>query len=184
MTEFTGARIRLLRYLGGPRDLATSWSANTVSGTGVRGYADGSPFSARYGNCVGAAYSPSGKVYIADHSNNRVRVLDTLTNVVSTLAGSGASGGADSTNALNATFNFICAIATDASGAVYVGDSTVVRRILNGSVKTVAGRGNGSGTTGDKLLLGTVFGTGINAQGDLLLNSGGRLVRLTRRLGR
>jgi len=123
-------------------------------------------------------------VYIADRSNNRVRVLDTLTNVVSTLAGSGAFGGADSTNALDATFNNINSIATDASGAVYIGDGTVVRRILNGSVKTVAGRGDGSGTTGDKLLLRNVYGTAINAQGDLLLNSGGRLVRLTRRLGR
>ncbi len=184
MTEFTGARIRFLRYIGGPRELSTSWSVDTVAGTGVGGYADGSPFSARFGNCVGAAYSPSGKVYIADRSNNRVRVLDTLTNVVSTLAGSGAFGGADSTNALDATFNNINSIATDASGAVYIGDGTVVRRILNGSVKTVAGRGDGSGTTGDKLLLRNVYGTAINAQGDLLLNANGRLVRLTRRLGR
>lgn len=184
MTEFTGFRIRQLRYLGGPRDQSTSWSADTVSGAGVSGFADGSPGSARYGNLVGAAYSPSGKVYFADRGNVRVRVLDTLTNVVSTVAGTGALGGADSSNALTATFSTINAIATDASGAVYIGDGTVVRRILNGSVKTVAGRGDGSGTTGDKLLFTNVYGMAINPQGDLLLNASGRLVRLTRRLGR
>ncbi|MFZ4507599.1 MAG: hypothetical protein ACOYON_07885 [Fimbriimonas sp.] len=182
LTEFTGFRIRQLRYLGGPRDQSTSWGVDTVSGNGVGGFADGASGSARYGYLVGAAYSPSGKVYIADRGNRRIRVLDTLTNVVSTLAGSGALGSVDNADALLASFSNPNSVATDASGAVYVGDGMYVRRILNGSVKTVAGGGLGNGTTGDKLTLTNVYGIALNTQGDLLVNANSRLLRLTRKI--
>ena len=184
ITEYTGFRLRRLRFVGGPRDAATSWESSVAAGTGVGGYVDGTPGNARFGNMVGAAYGAEGKVYICDRGNRVIRAYDTLSSQVTTFAGSGANGVADNAIALSATFANPSSVTTDASGAVYVGDATRLRRILNGTVKTVAGGGDGSGTTGDKVNFVNIYGTGLNAQGDLLLNSNGRLVRLTRRIGR
>jgi hypothetical protein len=185
LTEFTGFRIRQLRYLGGNRSLAASWYLETVAGTGVGGYVDGASFNARFGNLVGAVYSPeASKLFICDRGNNRIRAMDLLTRTVSTVAGDGVNGAADNSDATLARFSYLNAITTDATGTLYIGDSTRIRRLFDGAVKTVAGGGDGSGTSGDKAVLGIVYGMGMNAQGDLLLNSGARLMRLTRKLGR
>lgn len=185
LTEFTGHRIRQLRYVGGNRALATSWTVATIAGTGMVGYQDGSPFVATFGNLVGAVYSPeASKLFICDRGNNRIRAMDLLTRNVTTVAGDGNFGFQDNADATLARFTYLNAITTDATGALYIGDSTKIRRLFDGAIKTVAGGGDGSATTGDKLVLGTIYGTGMNKQGDLLLNSGGRLIRLTRKLGR
>lgn len=185
VTEFTGSRIRQIRYTGGNRALATSWSVETAAGTGSPGYVDGSGFSARFNSLVGAVYSAeSSKLYICDKGNFRIRAMDILTRNVTTVAGDGSAGFNDNSDALLARFVNLNAITTDATGAVYVGDSTRVRRLFDGSVKTVAGGGDGSGTSGDKVIFGQIYGMGMNTQGDVLLNSNGRLVRLTRKLGR
>jgi hypothetical protein len=185
VTEFNGFRIRQIRYTGGNRALATSWSVETVAGTNSPGYVDGSGFSARFSNLVGAVYSAeSSKLYICDRGNYRIRAMDLLTRNVTTVAGDGSAGFNDNSDALLARFVGLNAITTDATGAVYVGDSTRVRRLYDGSVKTVAGGGDGSGTSGDKVIFGQIYGMGMNTQGDVLLNSNGRLVRLTRKLGR
>lgn len=185
LTEFTGHRIRQLRYIGGNRALATSWFVATIAGTGAPGYQDGGPFVATFGNLVGAVYSAeASKLFICDRGNNRVRAMDLLTRNVTTVAGDGNFGFQDNANATLARFTYLNAITTDATGALYIGDHMRVRRLFDGAIKTVAGGGDGSATTGDKILLGFVYGTGMNKQGDLLVNSGGRLVRLTRKLGR
>ncbi len=185
VTEFNGYRIRQLRYIGGNRALAASWYVETAAGANVAGYIDGSGFAARFSNLVGAAYSAvDSKLYICDRGNNRIRAMDLLTRTVSTVAGDGSFGFNDSTTATSANFFALNSVSTDATGAVYVADYNRVRRIFDGAVKTVAGGGNGSGTTGDKVIFGELYGTGMNKQGDLLLNSNGRLVRLTRKLGR
>jgi hypothetical protein len=185
LTEYTGFRIRQLRYVGGNRSLSTSWSVDTVAGTGVGGFADGTPGSARFGNLVGAVYSPeASKLFICDRGNNRIRAMDLLTRTISTVAGDGGSGSYDNADATLARFFYLNALTTDATGTLYIGDGAKIRRLFDGAVKTVAGGGDGSGTTGDKVLFGNVYGLGMNAQGDVLLNSGGRLVRLTRKLGR
>jgi hypothetical protein len=110
--------------------------------------------------------------------------MDLLTRNVTTVAGDGTGGTADNSNALLAKFTSPNSITTDATGALYIGDNTRVRRLFDGSVKTVAGGGDGSGTSGDKVSFGAIYGTGMNAQGDVLLNESGRLVRLTRKIGR
>ena len=185
LTEYTGFRIRQLRYVGGNRSLATSWYVDTVAGTGVGGYVDGSNYMARFGNLVGAVYSPeSSKLFICDRGNNRIRAMDLVTRAVTTVAGDGVIGSSDNADATLARFTYVNAITTDSTGALYIGDARKVRRLYDGALKTVAGGGDGSGTTGDKVLFLNVYGLGMNAQGDVLLNSDGRLVRLTRKLGR
>ena len=185
LTEYTGYRVRQIRYIGGQRSLPASWQVAKVAGTGVSGYLDGGATVAKFGNLVGATYSALGKLYVCDRGSFTIRAIDTLTFNVTTLAGTGNTNGlVDSLTATTARFSFPSAVATDASGAVYVGDGAVVRRILNGTVKTVAGGGAGTGTTGDKVVFANIYGIAINGQGDLLLNSGGRMVRLTRKIGR
>ena len=185
LTEYSGHRIRQLRYIGGNRALASSWFVATIAGTGAPGYQDGGPFVATFGNLVGAVYSAeASKLFICDRGNNRIRAMDLLTRNVTTVAGDGNYGFQDNANATLARFTYLNAITTDATGALYIGDHTRVRRLFDGAIKTVAGGGDGSATTGDKILLGRIYGTGMNKQGDLLVNSGGRLVRLTRKLGR
>jgi len=110
--------------------------------------------------------------------------MDILTRNVTTIAGDGGVGLNDNANAALARFSFLNGIATDATGAIYLSDDKRVRRYFDGAVKTVAGAGDGSGTSGDKVVFGIIYGIGMNSQGDVLLNSGGRLVRLTRKLGR
>jgi hypothetical protein len=185
VTEYTGYRLRSVRYVGGSRSDPTSWYVDLAAGAGVQGFADGAAGSAKFSNLVGCAYAPDGKVYIVDRGNYVLRAFDTFTRNVVTVAGTpGVGGSADNANALAGTFAYLNAVATDASGAVYLGDSVRVRRLLNGSLKTVAGGGDGSDTSGDKAQFGSIYGMGLNTQGDLLLNSNSRLVRLTRKVGR
>jgi hypothetical protein len=188
ITESFACRVRRMRYVGGPRDVATSWEVTLAAGsaTGSSGTADGVGPDARFSYLFGAAYSPDGKVYLCDSGNRLIRALDTTTSQVTTIAGSGADGSSDNVSALGATFKFPISIATDASGTIYIGDTSRIRRIYNGSVKTVAGGGDGSGTTGDKLDLTNSSPSAflVNSQGDLLFKAKSRLVRLTRRIGR
>lgn len=187
VSEPNGNRIRILTYIGGNRALATSWSVNVACGSAVgnSGFADGTSFAARFSGPYGISLTKAGLLYIADYSNSRIRVLDTKTGIVSTAAGNGTLTDNDNIAAhLGGVMTPIGLVADD-SGAVYFnGFNGVVRRLLNGSLKTVAGNGDGSGTSGDKLQFGNCWGLATNRQGDVTLVSNGRLIRLTRKLGR
>jgi DNA-binding beta-propeller fold protein YncE len=76
----------------------------TVAGTGMRGFAgDGGPplmaqFSFQIGENPepegGIAIAPDGRMFIADSSNNRIRVIDLAMNTINTFAGTGTAGSA------------------------------------------------------------------------------------------
>lgn len=69
---------------------------NTIAGTGVAGFSgDGGPaISARFSGPYGVAVDGAGNIYVADKSNNRVRMISSATGNISTFAGStyGLSG--------------------------------------------------------------------------------------------
>ena len=149
---------------------ATQWNVSTFAGTGVFGSANGSANSASFGNPLGVAVDGAGVVYVADSSNNRIRKI-AVDGTVSTLAGSGASGSADDSGT-NATFNAPAGVATDASGNVYVTDSSNFKvRVISptGAVKTLAG--SGSAGSSDGLVSEASFGF----LGDLTLDSSGNI---------
>jgi hypothetical protein len=69
-------------------------------------------------------------LYIADGKGNRVRRVDAVTGVVSTIAGTGVPGFAgDGGPATEAQLSFPLDIACDASGTIYVADGFANRRV-------------------------------------------------------
>jgi hypothetical protein len=186
ISEASGNRIRLLQYVGGDRAQASSWAVTLVCGspTAESGFADDSGPSARFSDPYGISLAKNGILYIADYGNSRIRALNTANGLVSTVAGTGTASQNDSASATSGTLLSPFGVVADDSGAVYFTSSNVVRRLLNGSLKTVAGGGSGAGTTGDTVQFGAIYGLGINRQGDVTLITNRQLVRLTRKLGR
>lgn len=123
---------------------AGSSGASNGTGTGVR-------FNLPYALAVNPACGVGGTcdLYVADTSNQAIRVV-TTSGVVTTLAGTlGTSGSANGTG-VNSTFNNPAGIATDGVN-VYVADSGnhTIRKIViaTGVVSTIAGAAGTSGAT-------------------------------------
>jgi DNA-binding beta-propeller fold protein YncE len=114
----------------------------TVAGSGMYGYADGAALQAQFNYPTGLAISPNGgAIYVADQSNNRIRMI--RDGQVTTVAGSGMYGYADGA-ALQAQFNYPTGLAISPNGgAIYVADqwNHRIRMIRDGQVTTVAGSG-------------------------------------------
>ncbi|MCX6875774.1 MAG: choice-of-anchor D domain-containing protein [Verrucomicrobia bacterium] len=70
----------------------------TLAGSGMLGFLDGAGASAQFAFPSGVACDGSGRIYVADRDNHRLRVIDS-SGVVSTAAGSGLAGFLDSPGA-------------------------------------------------------------------------------------
>ncbi|MBX3330179.1 MAG: SMP-30/gluconolactonase/LRE family protein [Nitrospira sp.] len=92
------------------------------------------------------AVDREGNLYIADTMNHRVRMVDSETGVISTLAGTGhARFSGDGGPANKAALNEPAALAVDDAGRLYVADQSNHRvRVIDlktGVIRTVAGTG-------------------------------------------
>lgn len=99
-----------------------------VSGTGKRGFSgDGGPAKgATYNGPKGIAVGPEGHVYVVDTENQAIRKINTKTNVITTIAGSGpdARGGAgDGGPATKAQLDRPHGICVGKDGTIYIGDT-------------------------------------------------------------
>ena len=74
------------------RRISPSGIMSTIAGTGQRFFSGdgGSAATAEISEPTSVVSDPAGNVYFADSGNNRVRKVDALTNVISTVAGTGA----------------------------------------------------------------------------------------------
>ena len=142
---------------------------------------------------TGLAVDGAGNLYLSDSNNNRVRRVDAVTGLISTVAGNGVAGFAgDGGAATAAQLNTPAGLCLDGAGNLYVADSAndVVRRVdaVSGLITTVAGVGGVAGYGGDagpatraKLL--TPEGLAFTPSGDLLIadtaNSAIRLVDMS-----
>lgn len=102
------------------RKINTSNVVTTFAGNGTAGYADGTGSQATFNGPDGVGVDLDGNIYVADRYNNRIRKI-TPSGVVSTLAGTGATGLSDGTGAL-ASFNNPYTLTSDIMGNLYVGD--------------------------------------------------------------
>jgi len=115
---------------------------NPFAGNGQPGSVNGPAAAAGFYFPNSVATDGAGNVYVSDEVNNLIRKI-TPGGTVSTLAGSGVAGAADSTGTA-ASFNGPAGLAVDASGNVYVADSNnnLIRKITQaGVVTTIAGTG-------------------------------------------
>ena len=117
-------------------------TVSIFAGTGQTGAANGAANAATFNLPNSVALDQAGNLYVSDGVNNLIRKISAA-GTVTTLAGSGAAGAADSTGTA-ASFNGPAGLAVDAAGNVYVADANnnLIRKITPaGVVTTIAGNG-------------------------------------------
>jgi sugar lactone lactonase YvrE len=128
-------------------DLATG-IITTIAGTGTLGYGgDGGPATAAELFAPDAvAVDATGRLFIADSQNNRVRQVDLASGVITTVAGNGTFGfSGDFGLAVNAQLGIPDGVAVDGAGHLLIADhgNARVRQVdlATGIIVTVAGNG-------------------------------------------
>jgi sugar lactone lactonase YvrE len=132
-----------------------SGAVSTVAGSGEKGFGgDGGPATeAKFNITMTACLSPDEKrVYIADISNHRTRMVDLETGIVTTVAGNGQKGlPKDGAGALNATMGDTRAVTQAVDGTLYVllrGGNALVE-VKDGKVRTAVNASGKKGYSGD-----------------------------------
>ncbi|MCC6748219.1 MAG: hypothetical protein IT371_11200 [Deltaproteobacteria bacterium] len=120
--------------------LIENGQVSSLAGTGEPGYADGPAATAQFNSPRGVAVDAAGKVYVAEHLGQRIRVIDR--GQVSTLAGDGREGWKDGP-AASAQFMYPTGLAVRGDGTVIVADTygNRIRAVQGGQVSTLAGDG-------------------------------------------
>jgi sugar lactone lactonase YvrE len=160
------------------RRITPAGRIDTVAGTATQGSGGdgGLATAAQLSIPQGLAIDTAGNLYIGDGGNQRVRLVNAATGVISTIAGTGTVGDSvEGVAATAATFRNITRVAVDAAGRVYVmdRDNRRVRRFSpGGTITTVAGNGTTvfSGDGG----AATAAGLG-NQPGDIRVDGAGTL---------
>ncbi len=151
--------------------------AGATNGTSGSGGDNGTAASARFNRPGALAIDPTGtKLYVADTNNNRVRVIDLTTNIVTSYAGTGGAGfNGDGVIATDAALNNPAGLTVDASGNLYIADryNHRIRKVDAASrlITTVAGDGN-PGFGGDG---GAATAAQLNNPADVAVDASGNL---------
>jgi ATP-dependent protease HslVU (ClpYQ) peptidase subunit len=116
-----------------------NYTVSTLAGS-TFGFANGAGTLAQFKSPNDVAVDGDGNVYVADYNNLQIRKIS-KNGEVSTLAGSGIQGFADGAGT-SAQFNGVTSLTVDATGNVYVADTSnhKIRKITpDGKVTTLAG---------------------------------------------
>ena len=153
---------------------------STVAGTGTAGY-NGDAISATVANLSypsGLFLDQSGNMFIADNGAGRIRRVDANAGLISTVAGTGVGGyNGDGIAATTAQLSNVDQICLDASGNLYIADSSNyrVRKVdaASGLITTVAGSGtrgyNGDGIPATSADLEWTTGAWVDRCGNLYI---------------
>lgn len=131
------------------RKITADRIVSTVAGGGTAGFADGAGTAARFSSPNGLTTDPTGRVFVADRGNHRVRLI-TAEGEVGTYSGSGTAGYLDAAVA-EARFRLPSGVALAPDGTLYVADSgnNRIRFITTeGAVGTLGGADLPGGTDG------------------------------------
>jgi hypothetical protein len=143
--------------------------------------ADGVPATSANLSASAITVDHNGNLLIADEFHYKIRRINHLTGLITTVAGTGVQGeSGDGGPATAATLDDISALTVDGQNNIYVGDDNRVRRInaSTGVITTVAGNGTDDGAMGDggpatAASIPAVWGLAVNSKGDLYISSGG-----------
>lgn len=151
----------------------------TIAGTGSSGFnGDGIPATtAKLGLPTCVIVDTVGNLYIADGQNNRIRKVDIVTGIITTIAGNGTAGySGDNGPATNAKLNIPCDICFDKYGNLYIADysNARVRKVnTSGIINTFAGNGipgySGDGSRADTGRIGGISGVATDHLGNIYL---------------
>ena len=169
ITDYENNRIRVVNTAGIIR---------TIAGNGTGGYAgDGAAATAAELNYPeGVACDASGNLYIADYSNNRIRIVNT-NGIINTFSGNGtAAYSGDGGQASAAELYGPSGVGFDAAGNLYIADymNARIRKVTTtGIISTCAGDGTGgfSGDGGNAISAELHWPIGLvyNTDGDLYI---------------
>jgi sugar lactone lactonase YvrE len=134
---------------------AATGTVTTVAGNGTMGFSgDGGPATrASLDRPLGVAVDDAGNFFFADQLNHRIRRVDAVTGIITTVAGNGTPGyGGDGGPATSASLREPPGVAVDPAGNLFIADPVNhrIRRVdaTTGIITTVAGNGI-SGFSGD-----------------------------------
>lgn len=170
----------VLQFLhAGAQKYGISTVAGSAPSAGFSG--DGGPAtSAVFGYPPDVAFDKQNNLYITDYFNSRLRKVDAVTGVITTIAGGGnptPPSIGDGGPATSAILHGPLGVAVDSAGNIFVSelDASRVRRIdaLTGTITTVAGTGTG-GFSGDggaatAAMIYYPRGLSLDAQGNLYI---------------
>ncbi len=157
----------------------------TVAGNGTYGFFgdSGQATAAELAFPVGVSFDSMGNMYISDAGNQRIRKVDFITGIITTVVGNGNFGfSGDGGQAINAGLELVISgkVIFDGNGDLYFPDdiSYRIRKVdhTTGVITTVAGNGddNISGDNDQAINAGVGFATGIvfDATGNLHIADG------------
>jgi len=146
----------------------------TVAGNGTPGFSgDGGPATNAWLNYpYGVALDREGNLYIADSSNNRIRMVSN--GVITTVAGNGlAAFSGDGGQAIGASLSSPGGVAVDSSGNLYIADSgdNRIRMVSNGVITTIAGGVDclGDHCAANNAQLSWPLGITVNSSGEVYI---------------
>jgi cytochrome c peroxidase len=142
---------------------ARSGRIETIAGVGARTYnGEGVAVESALAVPLGLSFDRDDNLYIADYGNNRVRKIDAVTGVISTVAGSGQLGfSGDGEQAIFARLNRPYNVYADDDGGLFISDAGNHRirhvDLASGVITTVAGDGRFGYSAGNGLATQAMF---------------------------
>lgn len=169
---------------------------NTFAGNGGSGYSgDGGPSTAAQLNGIFAGcVDDSGNVYITDIFNSCIRMVNSRTGIITTVAGNGTTGfSGDGAAATSAELDHPEGLAIDTAGNLYISDSYNYRirevKKSTGIINTVAGSGgygfSGDGGLATSATFATPIGVAVDDSGNIYISDhyNGRIRKVTAATG-